>query len=277
MPRAPDYSDSFSNIPKMGALEAPVGGDRNRAPGILTLTWIEFSVSFILVALLIKINWISQPFCIMAIATGKISVAFLILRILAVTHLETTNSLLCYLQRTPLRYGQHYSHIHAVHTYESLVDAFSNVPCNSYIVASRTRQIYPAIVASSILYAFLPQSLPSYLVLFILSGGRLRGQFEQIQSEKGFRGCLVLWCGPGSHRELRLSPNESPSPSHVKVSQEISVFRNSPPQRCAKVAPEQIYNHEFPRSFYSATPEHNSLGSSGPTLSQPEKHLLWAR
>ena len=35
----------------MAVLEAPVGGDRNRAPGILTLTWIEFSVSFILVAL----------------------------------------------------------------------------------------------------------------------------------------------------------------------------------------------------------------------------------
>ena len=35
----------------MAVLEAPAGGDRNRAPGILTLTWIEFSVSFILVAL----------------------------------------------------------------------------------------------------------------------------------------------------------------------------------------------------------------------------------
>ena len=40
-------------------------------------------------------------------------------------HLETTNSLLCYLQRIPLRYGEHYSHIHAVHTHESPVDAFS--------------------------------------------------------------------------------------------------------------------------------------------------------
>ena len=40
-------------------------------------------------------------------------------------HLETTNSSRCYLQRTPLRYGQHYSHIHPMHTYESLVDALS--------------------------------------------------------------------------------------------------------------------------------------------------------
>ena len=38
-------------------------------------------------ALLIKINWISQPFCAMAIATGKVSVAFLILRILGVAGL----------------------------------------------------------------------------------------------------------------------------------------------------------------------------------------------
>ena len=51
MPRAPDCSDSLSNIPKMAAPEAPTGGDRNRAPGILALTWIEFFISFILVAL----------------------------------------------------------------------------------------------------------------------------------------------------------------------------------------------------------------------------------
>ena len=41
-------------------------------------------------------------------------------------HLETTNSSLCYLQRTPLRYGQHDPHIHAMHTYESLIYAFSD-------------------------------------------------------------------------------------------------------------------------------------------------------
>ena len=35
----------------MAVTEAPAGGDRNRAPGIITLTWIEFSISFILVAL----------------------------------------------------------------------------------------------------------------------------------------------------------------------------------------------------------------------------------
>ena len=35
----------------MAAPEAPTGGDRNRASGILALTWIEFFISFILVAL----------------------------------------------------------------------------------------------------------------------------------------------------------------------------------------------------------------------------------
>ena len=40
-------------------------------------------------------NWISQPFCIMAIATGKISVAFLILRILAVTGIWKRRILYC--------------------------------------------------------------------------------------------------------------------------------------------------------------------------------------
>ena len=38
---------------------------------------------------LTKINWISQPFCVMAIASGKVSVAYLILRLQAPCKLRT--------------------------------------------------------------------------------------------------------------------------------------------------------------------------------------------
>ena len=31
--------------------QAPAGGDQNKAPGILALTWIEFSISLIVVVL----------------------------------------------------------------------------------------------------------------------------------------------------------------------------------------------------------------------------------
>lgn len=48
---APDHADSVSSIPKMALLESPAGGNQNRAPGILALTWIAFSISLIAVAL----------------------------------------------------------------------------------------------------------------------------------------------------------------------------------------------------------------------------------
>ena len=38
-----------SSLPKMA--QAPTGGDQNKAPGILALTWIEFSISLIVVVL----------------------------------------------------------------------------------------------------------------------------------------------------------------------------------------------------------------------------------
>ena len=49
-PSAPEHADSISNFPKMALLESPAGGNQNRAPSILALTWIAFSISLIAVA-----------------------------------------------------------------------------------------------------------------------------------------------------------------------------------------------------------------------------------
>ncbi|MCJ1293982.1 hypothetical protein MMC34_005539 [Xylographa carneopallida] len=123
---------------------APIGGDQDRGPTLIAVSWAWAIVSTVLVALrfysrvrfaprlwhddwwilisliltltftilwtiyatvggcrhifylttaqwysLTKINWISQPFCVMAIASGKVSVAYLILRLQAPCKLRT--------------------------------------------------------------------------------------------------------------------------------------------------------------------------------------------
>ncbi|MCJ1285987.1 hypothetical protein MMC26_005329 [Xylographa opegraphella] len=215
---------------------APLGGDQNRGPTLIAVSWAWAVVSTVLVALrfysrirfarrlwhddwwilisliltltftilwtiyatiggcrhifylsttqwysLTKINWISQPFCVMAIASGKVSVAYLILRLQAPCKWRT--GLLYFIAASAVVFGA----VDCVITFAQCSPAYALWTADVAASCWSTDVLTDYALALTVYYALLDIALALIPISFVCS--------LQLSARKKLSICLLLSLG----------------------------------------------------------------------------------